>query len=385
VPPTTQERPPVSSAEIERRYRNIRESMKAEGVDALIVCGNEYTGFEGAVRYVSNFEIVHRYVYVLIPLEGDPMLIFPREARWIGDKRKPWVREHIWAELPGQWLREHIASKHWKRVGIYGMNYILTVRDYRALEPGDFELVPFDFAFDMARAVKSDEELASVRDSMEIILEGFWALLEAYRPGKTEAEIMAPAVERFFARGAGLRMMNIILSGSHGEAEAHFKVPGHRMVQADDLLLYSLEITGADGYWVEFSRPIISGKISARTAAMSDAYPEALEAARRKMRDGELASEVHRACAEIFERRGFKLGHLSGHSIGTTMIEHPAIGAESRVALKEGMIFSLHPQVVDADGQACLYTQDTYRVGKTEGENLADVQWRFFNGDERPR
>ena len=34
---------------------------------------------------------------------------------------------------------------------------------------------------------------------------GFWALVAAYEPGKTEAEIMAPAVQRFFARGAGPR------------------------------------------------------------------------------------------------------------------------------------------------------------------------------------
>ena len=43
--------------------------MEKESLDALIVCGNEYTGFEGAIRYVSGFEIVHRYVYALIPLE----------------------------------------------------------------------------------------------------------------------------------------------------------------------------------------------------------------------------------------------------------------------------------------------------------------------------
>ena len=48
------------------------------------------------------------------------------------------------------------------------------------------------------------------------------------------------------------------------------------------------------------------------------------------------------------------------------------------------MIFSLHPQVVDRDGKVCLYTQDTYRVGKTEGECLAQVPWKFFAGQETP-
>jgi Xaa-Pro dipeptidase len=374
-----------SQKEIERRYKNIRSHMEKAGLDALLVCGNQYAGFEGAVFYMSGFEIVHRYVYVLFPLEGEPTLVFPREARWIGDKAKPWVKDHVWPEIPGQWIRDVALERKWKKVGVYGMNFIMAVRDYRELSNGALELVPFDMQFDMARAVKSEEELAEVRDAMDIILDGFWALVEAYAPGKTEAEIMAPAVERFFARGAGPRMMNILLSGAHGEAEAFFKVPGKRVVEANDLLLYSLEVTGAGGYWVEFSRPLLRGKPSPTTQKMADAYPVALEAARKLLRAGELASNVHRGVAETFSKHGFTLGHLSGHSIGTTMLEYPAIGAKSEVPLEENMIFSLHPQVVDRDGKVCLYTQDTYRVGKTEGECLAQVPWKFFAGQETPQ
>ncbi len=341
----------TSQKEIDRRYKNIRTAMAAEKVDALIVCGNQYAGFEGAVRYTSDFEIVHRYVYVLIPLSGDPVLVFPREARWIGDKKAPWVKEQVWPDIPGKWLRDEIERRHWKRVAVYGLDFIMAVRDYRELQQGSFELVPFDFQFDMARAVKSEEELAGVRDSMDIILDGFHALLEAYEPGRSEAEIMAPAVARFFARGAGPRMMNIVLSGTGGEAEAHFKVPSLRVVGPDDLLLYSLEVTGAAGYWVEFSRALIRGKISPRTKAMSDVYPRAMEAAQKKMYEGALASEVHHAAADVFD-------------------------------IKENMVFSFHPQVVDQDGQVCLYTQDTYRIGKKEGECLADVPWRFYPGLE---
>jgi Xaa-Pro dipeptidase len=372
-----------SQTEIDRRYKNIRTRMEQHHLDALIVCGNQYAGFEGAVFYTSGFEIVHRYVYVLLPLAGEPTLVFPREARWIGDKKKPWVRDQVWPDLPGQWLRDRATEQKWKRVGVFGMNFIMAVRDYRELAQGPFELVPFDHEFDMARAVKSEEELNEVRDAMDIIIDGFWALVAAYKPGRTEAEIMAPAVERFFARGAGPRMMNILLSGENGEANAYFKVPGHRRVAGDDLLLYSLEITGAGGYWVEFSRALLQGKPSSTTQKMADAYPQAMEAASKLMRAGELCSTVHRAVADTFAQYGFHLGHLSGHSIGSTMIEYPAIGAKYDVPLEENMIFSLHPQVVDQDGNVCLYTQDTYRIGKTEGECLASVPWKFYNGGER--
>ena len=368
-----------SPAEIQRRYTNIRAKMGEHRIDALIVCGNQYAGFEGAVFYASGFEIVHRYVYVLIPLSGQPTLLFPQEAHWIGDKKKAFIQDKVWAEVPGRWLCERAHNAGWRRIAVYGLDYIMPVRDYRELQQGSFEIVPFDYHFDMARAVKSDEELVEVRDAMDIIHEGFWAMVEAYEPGKTEAEIMAPAVEVFFARGAGPRMMNIVLSGENGEAEAHFKVPGHRTVNKNDLMLYSLEITGAGGYWVEFSRALIGGQPSRRTQQMADAYPEAMESARKLLCDGNLARDVHKVVADTFAQYGFTLGHLSGHSIGTTMIEHPAIGAKSHAELKENMIFSLHPQVVDQDGKICLYTQDTFRVGKTEGENLSDIPWKFYS------
>lgn len=356
--------------------------MREKDVDALIVCGNQYAGFEGAVFYASGFEIVHRYVYVLIPSKGEPVLVFPQEARWIGDKNKPFVHEKVWAEAPGRCLRERAQDEGWRRVAVYGLDYIMPVRDYRELQQGLFEIVAFDFHFDMARAVKSEEELTEVRNAMDIIHEGFWALVNGFEAGKTEAEIMAPAVEVFFARGAGPRMMNIVLSGENGEAEAHFKVPGHRRVGERDLMLYSLEITGAGGYWVEFSRALIKGHPSKRTRQMAEAYPEAMEAAGKLMHEGVLACDVHKVVAETFARHGFLLGHLSGHSIGTTMIEHPAIGAKSQIELKQDMIVSLHPQVIDKDGNVCLYTQDTFRVGATEGENLSDIPWKFYSGRE---
>ena len=107
-----------------------------------------------------------------------------------------------------------------------------------------------------------------------------------------------------------------------------------------------------------------------------------MEAARKLMHEGVLASEVHTVVADTFAKHGFSLGHLSGHSIGTTMIEHPAIGARSQIELKQNMIFSLHPQVIDRDGEVCLYTQDTFRVGQSESENLSNIPWKFYSQSE---
>ena len=47
----------------------VREAAAADGLDAVVASGSEYTGFEGAVRYLSGFRILHRYAYVVLPVE----------------------------------------------------------------------------------------------------------------------------------------------------------------------------------------------------------------------------------------------------------------------------------------------------------------------------
>src|SRR5207253_10526162 len=144
----------VSRKEIDRRYANVRAAMDAADLDAVVVCGSEYTGFEGSVTYMSGFVIVHRYAYVLLPRDGEPAIVFPAEARYVGEHGTTWIENQVFVDLPGQWLADQVRGK---RVGVYGLEYVMTVRDYRTLEDAA-ELVPFDVEFDHARAVKRDRK-----------------------------------------------------------------------------------------------------------------------------------------------------------------------------------------------------------------------------------
>ncbi|HVC87537.1 MAG TPA: M24 family metallopeptidase [Gaiellaceae bacterium] len=364
--------------EIDRRYGLVREAMARDGLDAVIVSGNEYSGFEGAVTYMSGFVIVHRYAYVLLPLEGDPSIVFPREATYVGEHSTTWIDEQVFVDRPGEWLADRMRGK---RVGVYGLDYVLTVRDYRALE-GAMELVPWDVEFDHARAVKSALELESVRDSVRINTEGFWIFLEQFAPGKTEREILAPCEQYFVEQGCGRLTMDMVLVGDDGAALPEFKIAGPRRVKPTDMVLPSLEIAGPGGHWVEVSRAICPGRPSFATAQMMEAYDEYYEAARNALRDGATAHDVHRAVSKGFVDRGFKLGHVTGHSIGMTMIEFPKIGEGDETELREGMVFSMHPHAIAQDGQACLYMQDTWLVTATGGMPLADLPMRVFLGTE---
>jgi Xaa-Pro dipeptidase len=368
--------------EVEGRFRRVRDEMAREGVDALVVSGSEYTGFDGAVAYMSGFQIVHRYAYVLVPLDGDPAIVFPSEARYVGFHDAAWVEEKVFVDTPGAWLRDRVGGA--ARVGVYGLDYVMNVRDYRALAEGAFEIVPFDEPFDRARAVKSDAEMESVREAVRINEEGFWYVLRAYEPGKTEAEIMAPAAARFVELGTGRHAMNMVLAkGPPGGARPEFVIPSEtRRVSPDDLLLYSLEIGGPTGHWAEVSRPIMAGEPSPVTGEMMEAYVEYGEIAQSVMKEGATAHDVHMAVSKPFRDRDFSLGHVTGHSIGMTMIEHPRVGEGNETVLRENMVFSMHPHVIAGDG-SCLYMQETWRIGKEAGEQLSGLPLKIFDGSEQ--
>jgi Xaa-Pro aminopeptidase len=366
----------TSQLEIDRRYANVREAAARDGFDAVVVAGSEYSGFEGAVRYLSGFRILHRYAYVVLPVEGEPSIVFPKEARWVGDHGESWIEDKVFAEHPGQW----IADRGLKRIGVYGLDYVMPVRDCRALAD---VAEPWDQGFDEARAVKSEEELDSVRESFRLNEDGVRAALAAYDVGKTEAEVMGEAERVFAARGTYRTTMDMVLTGSAGAAGPEFKHPSAtRRIERDDLLLYGLEIAASGGHWVEFSRPFCAGEPSKETLAGMEAYEEYGVAARETMRAGASAHDVHRAVSKGFLDRGFKLGHVTGHSIGMTMIEFPRVGEGLDTELRENMVISMHPHAITEDERTCLYMQDTWLVTPEGGRPFSEVPLRIFRPGE---
>jgi Xaa-Pro dipeptidase len=176
--------------------------------------------------------------------------------------------------------------------------------------------------------------------------------------------------------------MDMVLVGAGGSALPEFKIAGPRQIAPTDMVLPSLEIAGRGGHWVEVSRAICATKPSPESLRMLEAYEEYDEAAQRSMRPGATAHDLHRAVAKGFVDRGYKLGHVTGHSIGMTMIEFPKIGEGDETELREGMVFSMHPHAISADGQACVYMQETWLVTPNGGVPLSGLPVRIFDGSE---
>ncbi len=133
-------------------------------------------------------------------------------------------------------------------------------------------------------------------------------------------------------------------------------------------------------HWVEVSRAV-----GTKDAPMTDHTKRQMEAYERVLRScaaarssaGATCHDVHRAVSAGFSARGYQLGHVTGHSIGMTMIEFPKIGEGVESELAEDMVFSMHPHAIAESGD-CLYMQDTWLVTAGGGEPLADLPMELY-------
>jgi Xaa-Pro aminopeptidase len=167
--------------------------------------------------------------------------------------------------------------------------------------------------------------------------------------------------------------------GRSGLALPEFKIARKEEI-LNDFMLPSLEVAGPGMHWVEVSRAVAAEGtvLSDDTKRMMEAYVEYFDAARRTLRVGSTAHDVHVAVSKGFSDRGYHLGHVTGHSIGMTMLEFPKIGEGSEHPLEANMVISMHPHAIAANGEDCLYMQDTWLVTSDGGVPLAGLPMEIY-------
>jgi Xaa-Pro aminopeptidase len=173
--------------------------------------------------------------------------------------------------------------------------------------------------------------------------------------------------------------MVLTAPGRSGLAFPEFRIARKEEILTD-FMLPSLEVAGPGMHWVEVSRAVAAenATLSRDTEAMAEAYVEYYEAAPSAMRPGATCHDLHVAVAKGFHDRGYHLGHVTGHSIGMTMIEFPKVGEGSEHALEENMVISMHPHAIAPNGEDCLYMQDTWLVTADGGVPLADLPMGIY-------
>jgi Xaa-Pro aminopeptidase len=372
----------LSPAERERRAEALQGIIRELDLDVLLLAGNDYRGHKGALRWVADYNLLHRYGYAVVPRDAEPELLLPLNlaaGRSGGWNLKVRYARNVSAGIPER-LRELGPLR---RIGVVGLGQVMKVEDYLALREAfpEAEIVDAQQAFERVRARKSPEEHEGLRESAAISDACFERLLELVRPGVSERELGAAMYERCYALGGEdpLYLSMYPESPGDGTVAGKFAPPGDRILQPGDVHIFSFEQIGPRGYWVELARMIVLGEPDELQVRMNAAVSAGLEAGRVLMRPGKRPDEVQRAILDAVAAHRTWSSYWSGHGLGQDVIEEPWLGLEivqnhdvaSTWTLEEGMALSNHPYVVDLEERGIGYMADSYLVREGGGEVLS--------------
>lgn len=372
----------ISAAERARRAELLQSIVQELELDVLLLAANDYRGHKGTLRWVADYNLAHRFGYAVVPPGAEPELLLPLNLA--AARSGGWNVKVRYARQMGAGIVERFQELGTlRRIGIVGLGQVMKVADYLAVKEAfpDAEIVDAQQAFERVRTRKSPEEQEGLREAAAMTDACFERLLELVRPGVTERELGAAMYERCYALGGEDPLFLSMYPETPGDGTfgGKFGPPGDRVLQKGDVHIFSYELIGTTGYWVELARMIVLGEPDELQVRMNAAVAAGMEAGRVNMRPGVRPDQVQRAILDAVAAHGTWSSYWSGHGLGQDVIEEPWLGLEivqnadvaSPWVLEEGMALSNHPYVVDNEERGIGYMADSYIVREDGGEILS--------------
>jgi Xaa-Pro aminopeptidase len=326
------------------RIGRLREAAAAIGADGAIVT------HPANRHYFSGFPANDH-----APDESSGVLVVTTDAAilFTGETNLPWAESAVqppvvarrwsrpWAEFLGQELpalRIRCAAFE---------DRALSVADHTAIlgAAGETKLVPAHNAFHALRAVKSEQELATIAEAARITDAAFVAATSAVELGVSEKALawrIESAMHDLGADGPGFPI--IVAAGPHGARPHHD--PSDRPIQEGEPVVIDM---GAmiGGYSADLTRTICLGQAP---STFTDRYNTVLRAQRRALTEIRAAMSGREADAvarEALSAAGYgeQFVHGLGHGVGLNIHEFPSLGKASDDVLEPGHVVTIEPGV----------------------------------------
>jgi Xaa-Pro aminopeptidase len=371
---------PISTGELERRWKATREVMKAERIDFLLIQNNnDYLG--GYVKWFTDVPASGSYpVTVIFPVAdemtniahgpSDPQKAAP--AAWLFRGVKKRISNPIMlscnytctyhAESVVQELSKYRNSRiSFVNEGQIPTGFTRYVREH--LTGATF--VDITDKIDEIKAIKSPEELDHIRYTAYMHDRAMKACIEAVRPGIKEFEVSAVAKYTCSTFGSA---QQIVLMGS-GPAGKPFPRtnPVHalnRELKYGDQLGLLIEASGSAGLWTHIYRIICIGK---QTEELQKCFEDAKalqSLAAGMLKPGADPLEITRVANEFLKSRGHvEETRLFAHGQGYDCVERPSFQPGETMKIKAGMNIGIHPWIPSE--KACGRICDNYIVKET--------------------
>ena len=231
-------------------------------------------------------------------------------------------------------------------------------------------LVPLTGLVEALRMIKSGEEIALIRRSVDTNSRAFEAAIRTIRPGRTsEMDLAAEIDYRMRKLGAERPAFDTIVASGARSALPHAQ-PSATILRRNELLLIDMGAALA-GYASDMTRVLFLGRPGSRIKRIYNAVLEAQLAAIDAVRPGVTAAQVDGTARRSLRKKGLEKAfvHSTGHGLGLEIHEPPRLGRADKTSLREGMTITIEPGAY-LEGFGGVRIEDTVVVTRTGCEIL---------------
>ena len=221
-------------------------------------------------------------------------------------------REQRWAREMAAVLREQVGSG--AVIGIERTN----IGAATALAAEGFNLVDAQQPVEMARAIKSTEELKCARASLRATEVAVARLRAAIRPGVSENELWSELLQAVIAQNGDYCETRLLSSGQR--TNPWFQECSPKPIGANELIALDTDVVGCYGYYADFSRTFHSGPDKPndkQKRLYQTAYEQVLHNI-EILKPGLSFREYSERAWDIPERYFANRYYLSSHGVGMT-------------------------------------------------------------------
>lgn len=248
----------------------------------------------------------------------------------------------------------------------------LTVKDFQALRDavGDgVSYIPLDHAPEVLRQVKTEAEVAAIRQACAITSKTFDELLPRIREGMTEKELRIELDFIQLRLGAqGNSFDTIIASGENGSL-CH-AIPGERKLRRGDMITMDFGCKFG-GYCSDMTRTVALGEPSSEMRRVYDTVLHAQEMCEEAVAPGKNCFDIDKMARDYIDSQGYagRFGHGLGHAVGIDIHENPRFSPTCHDTLVPGVVITVEPGVY-LPGVGGVRVENTVLVTETGHEAL---------------
>lgn len=345
----------IPDYEYQERIKKAAKLVAERGLDVMLVASTE-SDYANA-RYFSGFWPLFERAGVAISASGDAALLVGPESAVFG---KDWSKiEKVFVlrefrESADPSYPELTASTFndvFKAIGVKGENIKIglgsyvecTLPIYEGLKASypKAEIVKCNDIMVALRQIKSENELACIREGFRIIELATDEVIKNLKPGVTELQMVGVAQRVIYENGAEYEGLPMYVFSEESTRHAISR-SRYREIGKNDIVQLNLSAK-IDGYSPSIGLPVVMGKLEGERREIVEFCHKMHHWTEEQLKAGVYADDVAKKFLQMYKDAGFGDNYVYGPCHGTGMIEveAPWMETSTHYPLEENMTFQI--------------------------------------------